>query len=286
VRQKRLQTSLLAQMMRRRRREAAAALALVAVGAGVLLMTSGTAAGSPAAAQYEYGHPAPLSAPVITGKAQVGQKLSTSNGTWSSDSPITLYGYRWGRCDTGGNNCVQIAGASAASYTLVAADQGHTIRSFVTATNSTGGTEDQSAPTAVVAAASTTTSGPGSVIAAANVKLPDRLVIDKVAYGQNPIRSRQQPTQMRVHVANSTGASVSGALVYVLGVPYSRVLPMPQVRTDGSGWATVELQPGQFFPRSGYLVLFVRANVDGQDLLGGTSTRRLVQVTIAAPNGT
>jgi hypothetical protein len=29
----------------------------------------------------------------------------------------------------------------------------------------------------------------------------------------------------------------------------------------------------------------VRARVDGQDLLAGTSTRRLVQVTIAPPAG-
>ena len=50
-----------------------------------------------------------------------------------------------------------------------------------------------------------------------------------------------------------------------------------------NGWATVSLQPAQFFPRKGYLVLFVRARVEGQDLLAGTSTRRLVQVTIAPP---
>jgi hypothetical protein len=52
------------------------------------------------------------------------------------------------------------------------------------------------------------------------------------------------------------------------------------VRTDANGWATVQLQAGQFFPRKGYVVLFVRARVDGQDVLGGTSTRRLVQVTV------
>jgi len=73
--------------------------------------------------------------------------------------------------------------------------------------------------------------------------------------------------------------------VFVQGLPYSRVATMPEVRTDGNGWATLALQPGQFFPRKGYVVLFVRARVDGQDPLGGTSTRRLVQVTIAAPNG-
>ncbi len=124
------------------------------------------------------------------------------------------------------------------------------------------------------------------MIAAASVSLPDRLVIDKVAYSQNPIRSRHAPTQMKVHVNDANGKSVSNALVYVVGVPYSRILAVPEVRTDASGWATMNLVPGRYFPRTGYLVLFVRARVQGQDLLGGTSTRRLVQATIGTPNGT
>jgi hypothetical protein len=122
-------------------------------------------------------------------------------------------------------------------------------------------------------------------IVAANVALPNRLVIDSVAYSQSPIRSRTQPTQMRAHVVDASGRAVQNALVYAIGVPYSRIKAVPEVRTDTTGWATMSLVPGQFFPRTGYLVLFVRARVEGQDLLGGTSTRRLVQVTIAAPSG-
>ena len=63
--------------------------------ATLLLATGGDALGSSSAAQYEYGHPASQTAPVISGTAQVGQKLTTSNGTWSSSSTITLYGYAW-----------------------------------------------------------------------------------------------------------------------------------------------------------------------------------------------
>jgi hypothetical protein len=60
---------------------------------------------------------------------------------------------------------------------------------------------------------------------------------------------------------------------------------MPEVTTDATGWATLSITAGQKFPRTGFLVLFVRARVPGQDALGGTSTRRLVQVTIGAPTG-
>jgi hypothetical protein len=116
------------------------------------------------------------------------------------------------------------------------------------------------------------------------VALPNRLIIDQVTYSANPIRSRTVPTQMRVHVADSHQNSVQNALVYVEGLPYSRIAPTPEVRTDSNGWATVALRAAQFFPRKGYIVLFVRARVEAQDVLAGTSTRRLVQATIAPPS--
>jgi hypothetical protein len=257
-------------------------LAALTSGAAVLLATGGIALGSSSSAQYEYGHPAPVTAPVISGTPQVGQTLTTSNGTWTSTSNITLYSYAWGRCDSAGNNCTGIGGATSNKYTLTDADQGHRIRSYVTATNSSGTTQSQSSPTAVVTAAPYPS---GKQVAAAQVQLPNRLVVDSVKYSANPMRARKSPTQMQVHIADSHNNAVSGALVYVEGLPYSRVAPMPEVRTNSTGWATVNLQPAKFFPREGYLVLFVRARVEGQDILAGTSTRRLVQVTIGAPNG-
>jgi hypothetical protein len=256
-------------------------LAAVASGATMLLFTTGgTALGSSSAAQYEYGHPSPQTPPAISGTAQVGQKLTTSNGTWTSATTISLYGYAWQRCDTNGNNCATIAGAAASTYTLVDADRGHTLRALVTAVNADGPTTAVSPQTGVVAAAFPT----GKQIDEKLVVLPNRLVVDKVTYSANPIRSRSVPTTMRIHVTDSHQNSVQNALVFIQGVPYSRVANMAEVRTDASGWATVQLRPGQFFPRKGYLVLFVRARVEGQDSLGGTSSRRLVQVTIGPPS--
>jgi protocatechuate 3,4-dioxygenase beta subunit len=267
--------------IKQRRGPLGALLASIATGAAVLLVTSGIASGSSSSAQYEYGHPAPGQAPAVSGTPQVGQTLTTSNGTWTSGSAIT-YTYAWGRCDTAGNNCATIAGATGNTYKLTTDDQGHTIRSYVTATNSSGGTQNQSAPTSVVQAAPLPTN---SVMNAADVSLPNRLVISGVRYSANPIRARKSPTTMQVHVSDSRGNSVAGALVYVEGLPYSRIANIPEVSTNSTGWATVNLIPGKFFPRTGYVVLFVRARVQGQDPLGGTSTRRLVQVTVAPPNG-
>jgi hypothetical protein len=254
-------------------------LGAVAAASATLLVTSGGAFGSSSAAQYEYGHPAPLKQPAISGTATVGQKLTTSNGEWQSSSNITQYTYAWGRCDTGGNNCAAIGGATSNTYTLVAADAGHTVRAYVTARNSSGTTTQQSDQTAVVGTPYPT----GKQVAANLVTLPNRLVVDNVRYSSNPIVSRTTPTVMQVHVSDTHQNSVQNAAVFVEGLPYSRVAPMAEVHTDANGWANVKLQPARFFPRKGYLVLFVRARVEGQDMLAGTSTRRLVQVTIAPP---
>src|SRR3954447_21962027 len=55
-----------------------------------------------------------------------------------------------------------------------------------------------------------------------------------------------------------------------------------EVRTDQTGWATVPITPTQSLPlgRRNALVMFVRARVEGQSLLAGSSTRRLVQTLI------
>lgn len=252
-------------------------LAAFAAVAATMAATSGSAAGAPSAAQYQYGAPAPTGAPVVSGTAAVGSTLTTTNGTWSSSTPVT-YAIRWTSCDSQGAACVDIAGATASTYQVTVADVGRRLRSSVYATNSVGTTQASSDPTAVV------TQPSSKLIAAASVTLPDRLVIDKTTYSQNPIRSRTTPTQMRVHVADGYGNSVQGALVYVLGVPYSRIGNVPEVSTGSDGWASLSLTATPNFPRTGYLLLFIRARVSGQDPLGGASTRRLVQVTIGAPN--
>jgi hypothetical protein len=51
------------------------------------------------------------------------------------------------------------------------------------------------------------------------------------------------------------------------------------------GWAQMQLNPTARLPlRNGfYIVMFVRARKQGDNLLAGVSTRRLVQVRVASP---
>jgi hypothetical protein len=82
--------------------------------------------------------PSNITLPAITGSAQDGQTLSASTGTWSGSTPIT-YNYTWKDCDSSGNNCSAITGATSSSYTVTDSDVGATIRVQVTAAN-LGGT--------------------------------------------------------------------------------------------------------------------------------------------------
>ena len=96
--------------------------------------------------------PAPSSTgvPVVSGTAQQGDTLSTTNGSWTG-SP-TSYSYQWQDCDSSGGSCSGISGASSSSYTLASSDVGGTVRSVVTATNANGSTSADSAVSGVVAA--------------------------------------------------------------------------------------------------------------------------------------
>jgi hypothetical protein len=87
--------------------------------------------------------------PTITGTPQVGATLTASPGTWTGTQPIA-FAYQWQRCTTA---CNPIAGATSASYTLVAADQGATMRVVVTGTNNAGNSVATSNATATVQAA-------------------------------------------------------------------------------------------------------------------------------------
>jgi hypothetical protein len=86
--------------------------------------------------------------PAISGQVVQGQTLTTSNGSWTNNP--TSYAYQWQDCDTSGASCTSINGATSTTYTLAAADVGHTIRSLVTATNAGGSASTSSAATSVV----------------------------------------------------------------------------------------------------------------------------------------
>jgi hypothetical protein len=90
--------------------------------------------------------------PSTSGTPQENGTLTVDPGTWTGSAPIT-FEYQWLRCDAAGQNCVEIPGATGASYQPTAADAGHTIVVVVTATNGAGSTTWQSPPSDVITVA-------------------------------------------------------------------------------------------------------------------------------------
>jgi len=80
--------------------------------------------------------PVAASPPSISGTATDGQTLTEIHGSWSNGP--AGYSYQWQRCNSSGTSCQGIAGASAQTYKLTAADVGHTVRVQETASNVSG----------------------------------------------------------------------------------------------------------------------------------------------------
>src|SRR5205085_7276621 len=94
--------------------------------------------------------PANTVRPVVTGTAQRGSTLTSTNGTWTGVG--NALAYQWQRSTDGGSTWTAINGATSLAYTLALGDVGSTVRMVVTATNPDGIATQASAATGTIAA--------------------------------------------------------------------------------------------------------------------------------------
>ncbi len=94
-------------------------------------------------------NPAHGAAPTITGDDYLGETLTANVHEVTGTSPVET-SYQWKRCNTSGESCTEISGASEPTYTLVAADTGSTIKVTTTYTNAYGVNSETSAATATI----------------------------------------------------------------------------------------------------------------------------------------
>jgi hypothetical protein len=222
------------------------------------------------------GAPRNASAPSVGGTPQVGSTLTADPGSWAGGQPMT-FTYRWRRCDRTGASCADISTATAKTYVLTAADLDTTLRVRVTAQNSRGSSSVTSAPSGVIVKAEAPS---GSTVSISEVSLPNRLLIDRLSFSPQPLRSRRTIIA-RFHVSDSRNHSVQGALVFVVAIPFGTTTTPAEAATGGDGWVTFTMRPTArvTFGRPGGIVMFVRARKSGERLIGGVSTRRLVQLS-------
>jgi hypothetical protein len=176
----------------------------VVLGVALAAALAGVAVGSGLAASK--AKPSNTSAPRIFGAARLGQVLSGDRGDWSNNP--TKYEYTWLRCDKNGGNCSTISGANGTQYQLGSADDGHTLRFRVTASNGDGSTTATSAPTAVVVAAGK----PASTVAPAISGTPQEnstLSGSNGSWTNSP--SKYEYAWLRCDKSGGNCASISGA---------------------------------------------------------------------------
>ena len=136
----------------------AAGTASVPLGAGggsEVVVSQGPSGGSCNSYAVTIGANAPFATalPTISGTAVEGGTLTATDGIWSGAPAI---GRSWRRCDTDGNACAPIDGATGVSYKPTSADVGSRLRARVTAVQGESVSSD-SEPSEIVAAAP----GPG-----------------------------------------------------------------------------------------------------------------------------
>ncbi|HSS73861.1 MAG TPA: hypothetical protein VLK53_09855, partial [Gaiellaceae bacterium] len=126
------------------------------VGVGLLLL-GGAAQGAHRTA------PANTAPPTISGSASVGGTLTASSGSWSGSSPMN-FSYRWQRCNSGGDKCSNIGGATAQAYRPTRSAVGRTLRVSVTASNADGSANAVSGPSAVVSDGAPANTSPPTIV--------------------------------------------------------------------------------------------------------------------------
>jgi hypothetical protein len=230
------------------------------------------------------GRPRNTQLPTISGSPNVGAIVRSAPGTWAGAQPIT-FSFQWLRCDTNGNSCLTLAGFNDDSYTPRDGDIGRTLRVRVVARNSVGSADALSGRFGPIAGPT----GPAGAI-----KLPSgetsipatsvdgRLIVDRVEFTPNLVRTRQQPITVRIKVKDTRGYVVRDALVFLRSTPIVTSTP-PQQRTGQDGWIQYTVQPeADFVIRNGYSTqFFVKAYRQGDPALGGVAAYRLVQVRTA-----
>jgi len=235
--------------------------------------------------------------PTISGKAQVGELLKADNGTWTGTQPIT-FTYQWRICDQNGGACHDITGASGNEYTLKSGDQGNTVRVQVTGKNADGTDTATSVPTGVIAAASSPSPTPtpapsgngcpkmaagATSVDVADVASPARLQISGIQSNPGTITLGTGVFTVKFHVSDTCGDPVKGAQVFATGLPYNMISIPAQQQTDASGDVSMQFKTLRGFPatpKQQLLVMFVRASKQGDPILAGISTRRLVSLHV------
>ena len=220
-------------------------------------------------------------APTITGTAQVGQTLTAGTTAIMDDDGLTSvsYTYQWIRTAAGVDT--NISGATASTYTLVAADQGTTVKVRVSFTDDASKAETRtSAATAAVSAAPNTpatgaptitgTAQVGQTLTAGTTAIVDADGLTSVSYTYQWIRVATDNTETNISGATASTytlvAADQGTTIKVT-VSFTDDASNAETRTSA---ATAAVAAAANTPATGAPTITGTATV-GQTLTAGTT---------------
>ncbi len=205
--------------------------------------------------------------PAVQGLAMEDEVLTATGGTWTGPGTITKAIF-WQRCNTAGEGCATVVGATGATYRLTVADVGTRLRVIETASNEGGTAQAASTPTAVVDELRPTASRP--TVPASKVNTPHRLLVDQLV-----VKQSGDKVTIRIRVSDTRGFRVTGILVR--STPTGLLAGSSAARaTDSKGWATfVYAATG-----TGSTYVYAEAAKKGQKAQSGVSSANLFRVRI------
>jgi hypothetical protein len=149
------------------------------------------------------------------------------------------FAYSWSRCNSLGGSCAPIAGATASSYVLVAADVGSKIRANVTATNGAGTATAGSAPTAVIL------NPPTQLGTALPPRMPESSGAAKFYVSTTGSDSNSGSVTSPFKTLNKAlSVAPSGTIIYVRGGKYV-AQPIANRRFSAANPVTIQSYPGE-----------------------------------------
>jgi hypothetical protein len=216
--------------------------------------------------------PKPIVVPQFTGTVTVAgtpmedEVLRATGATWTGPGTITK-AFFWQRCNTAGEGCFTIPGATGAAYRLTTGDVNARIRVVETATNEGGTAQAVSTVTEVVD--ELMPSLRRQTLPVTKVLLPHRLVLNEVVAQQ-----KGSTVTLRVKVSDDRGFRISGVQVRV--TPTGLLAGASTKTSAANGWATFTFRA----TGRGTTYAFVEARRKGEKPQAGISTSNLFKVRV------
>jgi hypothetical protein len=205
--------------------------------------------------------------PTIAGTPMEDEVLRATGATWTGPGTITKT-FFWQRCNTAGEGCFTVPGATGATYRLTSSDVDARIRVVETAANEGGAAQAVSPVTTVVDELMPTVARP--TIPVTKVVLPHRLVLNEVVMLQ-----KGTTVTLKVKVSDDRGFRVGGVQVKV--TPTGLLAGPAALKTSAAnGWATFTFRA----TGTGTTYVFVEARRKGEKPQEGISTSNLFKVRV------